>query len=82
MAKFKKLDEHPMLGKDYKKLAPLELAFCQSFISDTSNMTDDEFAHKVNRLGLAGELENFKNKSLIWALLSQSIETVKRNRRS
>lgn len=74
MEKFKSLAKHPFLKKDYAKLKPEEHAFCVAFLAISDGLTDEEFAKSVNRLGLNGELKEFKNPSLIWAMLSQSIE--------
>lgn len=74
LQRFNQLKEHPWIGREYARLKPEELDFCRAFINLQQDLSDDEFAFFVNRLGLAGELRGFKNPSLIWALLSQSIE--------
>lgn len=81
LAKFQALSDHPLLGRDFKRLRDDELAFCKEFLVASSDLSDDQFCHDVNRLGLKGELATFKNKSLIWAMLSQSIEIKTRRRR-
>jgi len=81
LIKFKSLANHSMLGRDFKKLTPYELDFCRNFITDREEFTDDQFAHDVNRIGLNGELVDFKNKTLIWSLLSQSVEVKIKRRR-
>lgn len=73
--RFLNFKNHPWLGRQMKKLRKEEFEFCVDYLEKTSEKTDDQFAHDVNRLGLNGELKEFKNQSLIWSMLSQSIET-------
>lgn len=80
LQRFESLKLHALLGKDFKKMKPPEIAFCMSFIDDNRQLTDDLFAIKVNRLGLGGELASFKNKTLIWAMLTNCIEPKVRKR--
>lgn len=72
--RFQSLKNHPMLKNDFKKLKSDEIAFCLNFLTANQSMTDDQFSEKANRLGLHGELARFKNKTIIWGLLIQSVE--------
>lgn len=80
--KFRSFEKHPFLGKDFAKLKANEKKFCEQFIVDNSNLDNNAFAKKVNRLGLQGELDAIKNKTIVWGLLSQSIDVVILRRRS
>lgn len=70
---FKKLYKHPYLKKMVSKLNEKEIQFCTDFLLENQNLTRDEFAFKVNRIGLNHELDSFKNKTLIWDCLINSI---------
>ena len=69
--KFNSLKNHQVIGKIYKKLSKEDILFCENFLKENGNLSNDDFAFKVNRLGLNGEKS--KNINNIWALLIQSI---------
>lgn len=69
--KFNSLKNHQVIGKIYKKLNKDDILFCENFLKENENLNNDDFAFKVNRLGLNGEKS--KNINNIWALLIQSI---------
>lgn len=69
--KFNSIKNHQVIGKIYKKLSKDDILFCENFLKENGNLSNDAFAFKVNRLGLNGEKS--KNINNIWALLIQSI---------
>lgn len=74
LQRFHSLESHPFLGKEFKRMTVSEKTFCINFIDQNENLNDDQFIEKANRVGLGGELAAFKNKTIIWGLLIQSIE--------
>lgn len=73
LERFHQLKNHPYLCKDYSRLSAKDLLFCLDFLEETKDLNDDEYVFKVNRINYKG--------TLVWALLSQSIEVkIRRNR--
>ena len=69
---FYKLESHPMLGKDFKKLSKMELADCLSFLKETESLGKNDYCEKVNRWKLDRPDLRTKNHTIMWALLLQS----------
>lgn len=69
---FRKLREHPMIGKDFKKLSQAELTICEIFIQEREGMTNDQFMHDANRWYL--DQPKPKNYDYMWGLVIQSKE--------
>lgn len=76
--KFESLRGHLIIGKMFKKLTAKEVKFCEEFLDATEGLDDDRYSLTVNRLGVQTsfdmEFRTLKNKSHIWALLSQAVE--------
>ena len=70
--KFKKLKEHPMMGKDFKKLSSAEYMECITFLTFTDSLNRNEYCSRVNRWKLDQPNERTKNHTIMWSLLIQS----------
>lgn len=75
---FQALQKHPIFIKDFKRLSKAEYNFCVEYLKATIELNDNDYAHKTNRIGIDTKLE-FKNKTTIWAILSQCITVKERN---
>lgn len=69
---FEKLMDHPMLGKDFKRLSTQEVGECLNFITETDSLDKNAYCEKVNRWKLDRPDLRTKNHTIMWALLLQS----------
>ena len=67
---FESLADHPMLGKDYRKLNQGELSLCREFILAHDHLSFGDFSLAVNRWGL--DSERPKRHTLMWSLAMQA----------
>lgn len=65
-AAFLKLVEHPMLGRQIKKLNNFELGLACGILYETESLNDDDFASKVLRLWLDND-----NKPKNWVIIEE-----------
>lgn len=72
---FKTLENHPFLGKSFKRLSKLERASCLLFLNSNQALSSDEFESAVNRWWLDCS-DKPKNWTIMMELVSSSKVTV------
>lgn len=66
---YKKLESHPVEKKLYQKLTAFERSYIELFIFQNRDLSENEWASKVNRLFLDNK-DKPKNHVQIWAILT------------
>lgn len=70
------LKDHPMLGKDFKRLSMAQLIEIEIFITDREHLNDDDFMHDANRFKMDDADRNMKVYAIQWALITATVDTV------